>query len=160
MITIKRAKKIDLKKIAQIASENFSGLKKIEDARRWIGCNFLAFPRIQYFVAKENNKIAGYVEWMEKGGFRENSVWELEQIAVAKDFQGQGIGTQLVEKSLLEIKKHLIKRGSVIKAIEVTTGTENRAQGFYKKTLGAEPECVVKNLFRGDEVIMIARFNK
>ncbi len=160
MIIVKRVKKENLKEVAEIASENFSGLKNIKDAKQWIGCNFLTFPRIQYFVAEKNSKIVGYVEWIEKGGFRENSVWELEQIAVAKNFQGQGIGTQLIEKSFFEIKKYLEKRGAKLKAVEVATGTENRAQNLYKKVLGTEKECVIRNLFRGDEVIMIARFDK
>ena len=157
MIVVKaNFKNID--EVAKIAAENFSGLKEIRLANKWVKCNFLAFPRTQYFVAKNGKKISGYILWIEKGGFRKDSVWELEQIAVAKDSQGQGIGTKLIEKSLPEIKKYLKKRGAVLKAIEVTTGTENKAQGLYKKTLGAEIECVVKNLFRGDEVIMIARF--
>ena len=160
MINIKNAERENLKEVAKIASDNFSGLKNIKNAEQWIGCNFSAFPRVQYFVAEENGKIAGYIEWMEKGGFRENSVWELEQIAVAKDFQGKGVGTQLISESFLELKKYMENRGSKLKAVEVTTGTENKAQNLYKKTLGAEPECVVKNLFRGDEVIMIARFDK
>lgn len=153
---IKRAKIKDLNEIAKIGADNFSGLKT--DARKWVRCNFLAYPRTQYFVAITNGKISGYILWLEKGGFRKESVFELEQIAVSKNFQGQGIGAQLIEKSLPEIKKYLKKRGAVLKAIEVTTGTDNRAQGLYKKTLGAEVECVVKDLFRGDEVIMISRF--
>lgn len=157
---IRKAVKKDLNGIAGIASKNFSGLKEKKDATKWINCNFLAFPRTQYFVAIVDKKISGYILWLEKGGFRKESVWELEQIAVGKNFQGQGIGTQLIEKSLPEIKEYLKKRGSVLKAIEVTTGTDNRAQNLYKKTLGAEIECVVKDLFRGDEVIMIARPNK
>lgn len=157
---IQRAEKKDIIKIAAIASENFSGLKDLKAAEKWVNCNFLAFPRIQYFVAENSGKIAGYIEWIEKGGFRRDSVWELEQIAVSKDFQGQRIGTQLIEKSFLEIKKYLKKRGAKLKAVEVTTGTDNKAQNLYKKTLGAKPECVVKDFFRGDEVIMIARFNK
>ncbi|MCX6718054.1 MAG: GNAT family N-acetyltransferase [Candidatus Staskawiczbacteria bacterium] len=159
-IKIKRAQKNDLKKIAEIASDCFSGLKNKKDAIKWIKCNFNAFPRMQYFVAKNQKEIAGYVLWMEKGGFRKESVFELEQIAIKKTFQGQGIGTQLVEKSLLEIKNYLKKRKSVLKLVEVTTGSENLAQNLYKKALGAKPECVVKNLFRGDEIIMIARYGK
>lgn len=155
---IKRANKEDVKEISAIASENFSGLKETENAKKWVECNFLAFPRAQYFIAINNGKILGYILWLEKGGFRKESVFELEQIAVGKDFQGQGAGTQLIEKSLLEIKSYLEKRGSKLKAVEVTTGTENKAQSLYKKTLGAEVECIVKNLFRGDEVIMVARF--
>jgi len=156
---IKKANNQDLEKISQIASENFSGLKDIKDARQWVACNFSAFPRMQYFVAEDSGDMAGYILWLEKGGFRRESVFELEQIAVAKKFQGQGIGTQLIEKSLTEIKNHVEARGASLKAIEVTTGTDNGAQKLYKKTLGANPECVIKDLFRGDEVIMIARFS-
>jgi len=156
---IKKATKKYLNGIVKIASENFSGLKDKNNAKKWVRCNFSAFPRTQYFVAEENKEICGYILWIEKGGFRNESVFELEQIAVGKKFQGQGIGTKLITESLPEIKKYLKKRGAVLKAIEVTTGTDNKAQSLYKKTLGAEIECVVKNLFRGDEVIMIARPN-
>jgi len=158
MIKILKVQKKDLKKMAEIASDNFSGLKEKIDAIKWIICNFNAFPRMQYFVAKNGKNIAGYILWVEKGGLRKKSVWELEQIAVKKTFQGQGIGSQLIEKSLLEIKKYLKKRKSVLKLVEVTTGTENQAQNLYKKILKAEAECIVKDFFRGDEVIMISRF--
>ena len=158
MIKILKAQKKDLKRMAEIASNNFSGLKEKKDAIKWITCNLNAFPRMQYFVAKNGKNIAGYVLWVEKGGLRKESVWELEQIAVEKEFQGQGIGSQLIEKSLLEIKNYLKKRKSVLKLVEVTTGTDNQAQNLYKKTIKAESECIVKDFFRGDEVIMIARF--
>lgn len=157
-IKISKAIKKDIKGIAKIASENFSGLREKKYAIKWISCNFASFPRTQYFIAKINNEIAGYVLWLEKGGFREEAVFELEQIAVSKEFHGQGVGTELILKSVSEIKKYLKKRKARLKAIEVTTGAENKAQNLYKKTLGAEPECIIKNLFRGDEVIMMARF--
>lgn len=155
---IKKATAKNLNEIAKITSENFSGLNNIKDAKKWTKCNFSAFPRMQYFVAISGRKISGYILWLEKGGFRKESVFELEQIAVAKNFQGQGIGTQLIEKSLPKIKEYLKKRGSVLKAIEVTTGTNNKAQSLYKKVLGAEIECVIKDFFRGDEAVMVARF--
>ena len=157
-LKILKAQKKDLRQIAKIASENFSGLKVPKDATKWVSCNFNAFPRMQYFVVKIGADIAGYALWVEKGGFRKESVWELEQIAVKKYFQGQGVGTKLIEKSFLEIKNYLKKRRSSLKAIEVTTGTDNKAQNLYKKTLGAKTECIIKDLFRGDEVVMIARF--
>jgi len=161
-IKILRAQKKDLKEIAKIAAENFSGLKDINRSSKWVACNFSAFPRMQYFVAATQRvprkEIAGYILWIEKGGFRKESVWELEQIAVSKLFQSQGIGSQLIEKSLLEIKNYLQERGSSLKAIEVSTGTHNQAQNLYKKILGAKAECVIKDLYRDDEAIMIARF--
>ena len=160
MKKIKRAKQKDVVKIAKIGAENFSGLSDIKKAKQWIKCNFLAFPRSQYFIFELNGKIAGYILWIEKGGFRKKSVWELEQIAIKKDFQGQGVGTELIEKSFAEIKKYVEKRGDSLKLVEVTTGTDNKAQNLYRKTLGAEPECVVRDFFRGGEVVMIARFEK
>lgn len=166
-IKILKAEKKDLKAISEIASENFSGLKEKRDAIKWIACNFNAFPRMQYFVAyfssnsqKSVKEIAGYILWIEKGGFRKESVWELEQIAVKKEFRGKEIGTQLIENSFLEIKNYLKKRKSSLKAIEVTTGLQNKAQSLYKRILGAKTECVIKDFFREDEAIMIARFTK
>jgi len=150
--------KKDIKDAARIASQSFSGLKEKSKAKKWIECNFRAYPRMQYFTAKINNRIIGYVLWAEKGGFRNESVWELEQIAVDENYRGQGIGSELINKSLEEMKKYLKKRKSSLKLIEVTTGAENKAQGLYKKTLNAKIECVIKDLFRGDEVVMIARF--
>lgn len=157
-IKIHPLKKNEIKKVAEIASQCFSGLKPFEEAKKWVSCNFQAFPRMKYFVAKINGEITGYILWMEKGGFRKEAVLELEQIAVSPDFQGKGIGTILIKESLKEIKKDLKKRDAKLKIIEVTTSTENQAQKLYKKTLDAKPEAKIKKLFRGDEVIMIARF--
>ena len=67
MIKVDYFKKEDISGAAEIASQNFSGLK--EEAEKWITCNFNAFPRMQYFAAKDNEKVVGYILWMEKGGF-------------------------------------------------------------------------------------------
>lgn len=152
-----RAKKQDIPAIARIASLSFSGLKGLTKAKKWIACNFNGFPRMQYFAAKENGEVLGYVLWVEKGGFRENAVLELEQIAVLPATRGKGVGSRLIAESLLQIKRYLQKRNSRLKLIEVTTGTENQAQRLYQKTLGAKAEAVIKDFFRGDEAIMIAR---
>ena len=156
-IKIRRAKKEQIGMITKVASACFKGMKNLKEAKKWISCNFRAFPRMQYFVAKDNNSVLGYILWLEKGGFRKKAVVELEQIAVLPAHQGEGIGTQLINQSLPEIKKYLRKRGSLLKVIEITTGTENKAQRLYKKTLKAKVEATIKDLFRGDEVIMFAR---
>jgi ribosomal protein S18 acetylase RimI-like enzyme len=159
-ILIKRMKEYQIKEVADIASKCFSGLKEKDKAKKWIRCNFKAFPRMQYFVAQLRGKVLGYILWMEKGGFRKNAVLELEQIAVHPDYRGIGIGTKLIRESLKELKNYLRKRKSKLKLIEVTTGASNKAQELYKKTLKAKPECVIKDFFREDEVIMIARFDE
>ena len=158
MFKIEKLKKNGIKEVAKIASENFSDLKDLKKAIKWITCNFNAFPRMQYFVIKSRSKILGYILWVEKGGFREKAVWELEQLAIKKEVQKKGIGTELIKKSLLEIKQYLGKRKSTLKLIEITTGKENEAQKIYQKALGAKVECKIKDFFRTDEVIMIARY--
>ncbi len=82
----------------------------------------------------------------------------MEQLAIKKEVQKKGIGTELIKKSLLEIKQYLGKRKSTLKLIEITTGKENEAQKIYQKALGAKVECKIKDFFRTDEVIMIARY--
>lgn len=157
MLKIAKMKESDVLQAARIASQCFSGMRDIKKARLWINCNLQAFPRARYFAAKDGQKIIGYILWLEKGGFRKEAVLELEQIAVQSASQGQGVATQMIKDSLASIKKDLARQGRRLKLVEATTGAGNKAQELYKKTLGAKPVAVVKNLFRGDEVIMISR---
>ncbi len=147
----------EIGQIVEIASACFGGMRDKEKSRDWVSCNFRAFPRMKYFVAKKDDSIMGYILWMEKGGFRESAVLELEQIAVKEDCRGNGVGSTLVRASLRHIQADMKKRGSKLKLLEVTTGTDNQAQSFYRKNLNAEPECIIKDLFKGDEVVMISR---
>lgn len=156
-IKIRKAKEKDIFQISKIASENFSGLKNKKDSIKWISCNFKAYPRMIYFVAEINKEIVAYNLWIEKGGFRKDSVWELEQIATSKIFQGKGVGSLLISTSFCYIKKYLKKRKSKLKLVEITTGVDNKAQKLYKKYLKAKKEARIKDLFKGDEIIMIRR---
>ena len=38
----------------------------------------------------------------------------------------------------------------------VSTRRDNRAQNLYEKTIGAKINAVIKDLYSGDEVIMVA----
>ncbi len=159
-VSVKPMREEQVQEVARIGSLCFSGLRNPEGGKRWIECNFHAYPRMQYFVAMCGGVVLGYILWMEKGGFREQAVLELEQIGVLKDYRGNGIGTKLVKDSFEEMKRCIKARGSELKLVEVSTGTENDAQKLYAKTLGAKPECVIKDLYREDEVLMIARFQE
>ncbi|MDD4990031.1 MAG: GNAT family N-acetyltransferase [Candidatus Pacebacteria bacterium] len=157
MIKVSKAQKSDILQVAQIANKCFRGYGSFQGAKKWITCNFNAFPRAQYFIAKEKGKALGYILWLEKGGFRKEAVWELEQIGVSLNYQGRGVATKLISDSLATIKKNLKKRGSSLKLIEITTGL-HQAPKLYQKTLGAKKEVVLKDFFRGDEMILVARF--
>lgn len=142
----------DIEEVARLHAQAFPRQQNSVD---WIKCNFAAFPRIMSFAARdEKDQIVGYIQWIQKSGFRKEPVIELEQIAVIQNQQGKCIGTQLIKESLSLIKDYLRGSGSILKAILVSTRTDNAAQALYKKALHAEEVAVIKNLYSHDEVIM------
>ena len=99
-----------------------------------------AEPGTQYFtqmiaagsvyVAITHDEVVGYLA----GNFRHQQsymldpVAELDNILVAEPYRGQGIGTQLVERFLLECQQQNIK------AVRVTAyANNNMALEFYRK---------------------------
>lgn len=153
-IIIRAMNENDISAVAAIGAASFSGLR--DHAIEWITCNFNAFPRMRYFVATDENEIAGYILWLEKGGFRDESVWEAEQLAVRQDARGQGMGSMLMRQSFEEIRKLVLARGAKLKLVLLTTSPEQGAQKMYED-LGFAAEAVLRDVFRGDEVIMVKR---
>lgn len=124
----------------------------------WIECNANAYPKSQIFVAETvDGSIVGYIHWCQKSGFRPEVILELEQLAVHPEHQAKGIGTRLIMESLPQVHQQLQSRGAGLKHIVVTTRADNLAQELYKKTLRAEVEATITNLYSADEVFMIAR---
>jgi len=104
----------DINPVAKVHAEQFQRQK---ESVKWISCNFSAFPRIQMFVARdEKDKVIGYIQWIQKSGFRQQAVVELEQIAVLKNQQNKGIGTLLINKSLQHIKDYLDDKNSSLES--------------------------------------------
>jgi ribosomal protein S18 acetylase RimI-like enzyme len=153
-ITVRKMIEADIDEMAEVHSKVFP---RQSSSLEWIECNFKAFPRIQYFVVECDNRVVGFIEWIQKSGFRKEAVLELEQMGVLPDYQGKGFGRLLIEKSLPFVKHQLASRGATIKHVVVTTRTDNAAQKLYASTLGAEVETTIANLYSADEVIMIAR---
>lgn len=154
MPKIRSMTELDIPSVAQVHEEAFPRQLL---SNEWITSNFNAYPRIRLFVAEEENNILGYIQWIEKSGFRKEVILELEQMAVLPLHQKKGTGSLLITKSLKKIKEELALRDASIKLILVTTRTDNKAQELYKKTLNAQPETIISNLFSSDEVLMIAR---
>ncbi|MBW3569977.1 MAG: GNAT family N-acetyltransferase [Gemmatimonadetes bacterium] len=144
----------DLSAVAEIHARTFP---RQRHSREWIECNWRAFPRMQYFVAAENEQALGFIHWSQKSGFREQVVLELEQIGVHPAHQGRGIGERLIRESLPQVVEHLRARGAQLKHVLVTTRADNQAQRLYRRCLGAEVEATLTNLYSADEVVMIAR---
>ena len=153
-ITIRAMKESDLEAVATVHEKAFIRQKHNHE---WIECNFRAYPVTLFFVAEESGAIAGFIYWTQKSGFRPQAVLELSQLAVHPDFQKRGVAKNLITQSLALVKEKLLERGATIKHVYVTTRTDNMAQHLYKKTLGAEPAAVIKDLFSFDEMFLIAR---
>lgn len=151
---IRRMLDQDLLDVAKVHREAFPRQILSEE---WITCNFRAYPRIQYFVAENEGNILGFIQWIEKGGFRKEVILELEHIGVLPTKQKNGVGSLLITESLKMIKDELTNRAASIKHILVSTRTDNSAQNLYKKILKAQPEVIIRDLFSADEVLMIAR---
>lgn len=146
------------KDLSETAEVHKAAFIRQEMSYEWIECNSKAYPKSQIFVAENKiQKIVGFIHWCQKSGFRPEVVLELEQLAVHPTYQGKGIGTQLIAESLPQIKEHLKTRNAEIKHVVVTTRADNFAQKLYKKTLNAEIEATIGNLYSADEVFMISR---
>lgn len=160
MIIVRQMLPSEIKAVADIHREAFpnDGDTYIQ-SKQWIYSKFFGWPVNRYYVSTNNDEIIGYILWTEMGGFRKNCVLELEQLAVAADWQGQGVGTQLIDESLTQIASTLSNEKRQPKLVEITTGTTNEVQRLYKKTLGAIVECTKRDFFDEDEVVMIARYS-
>lgn len=150
----------DIDAVAHIHTDAFpNDVDTYAQSQRWIYSKFLGWPVNRYFVAINKETVIGYILWVEMGGFRKNCILELEQLAVAKDWRGQGVGIHLIDESLMLMASMLAKEKRYIKLVEVTTGTTNEAQMLYIKALSAVIECTKKEFYDEDEVVMIARIS-
>lgn len=101
-VVVRRANTNDLEGMVHVNMECFHGDRgSPRSAAEWLSCRSRSFPLYQFFVAEVDGKVAGYVGWEIHGGFRRpEPVVELEQIGFLRDFQSQGLGTTLQEKSM------------------------------------------------------------
>jgi GNAT superfamily N-acetyltransferase len=147
----------DITQVAKIYLKCFKGMQKHEHVKKWIKLKHRSYPVNQFFVGILQGKVIGYILWVELGGFRKDAVFELDQIAVAPDYQGRGFSKMIIKESLKVVATQLKRRKSTLKLVKVTTGVTNEAQKLYKDTLNAKPVATIPDFFRTDEVVMIAR---
>jgi ribosomal protein S18 acetylase RimI-like enzyme len=152
IVTVRAANVADLENIAAVHQESFA---RQSHSLEWVTATANGYPRMRYFVAQRGPDIVGYVVWAEKSGFRAQVVLELEQIAVLPEYRGQRIGRALIG-SLLDVNEALRARDARVKAVLITTRSDNQAWRLYQSVLGAKVQAVITDLYSADEVIMVA----
>lgn len=151
---IRKMRVEDLPQAAEIHREAFA---RQCHSYAWLECTLNAFPRMLCCVAVEAERVIGYIVWAQKSGFRPQAIVELDQIAVRQARQKKGVGRALIEYSLPLVRTQLAAQDATLKHVIVTTRADNYAQSLYRKTLGAEVETTITNLYSADEVVMVAR---
>lgn len=153
-VLIRKASKADVSGIAAIHQEAFS---RQRDSEKWVSATLAAAPRFFVFVAEVDSKLVGYIFWAQKSGFRTDTVLELDQVAVLSEFRGLGFAKRLINDSLGLVEAELNASDSALKAIMVSTRSDNKAQALYAKVLGAEVVATIEDLYSAAEVIMLSK---
>lgn len=157
-VTVREMVEQDIPYVAGIYLENFKGMRDHADVVRWVESKHRSKPVCMYYVATLMDQPIGYILWTEHGGFRSKAVIELEQVAVARMYQGMGVGSMLVVESLRHVCRYLHGRGSELKLVLVTTSTANvNARRLYEKTINAREHALLHDIYGGDELVMVAR---
>lgn len=148
---VRPAREKDLESIGNIYRECFPNE---ESHHEWIMACFRSAPKGKYYVIEIDGKMAGYILWCVKNGFRKSTIVELEQIGVSPSFSGKGVGRYLVSESINKFTLHVNQLGYEIGALLVTTSEGNYAENLYISTLGVERSCTIKNYGSGNETIL------
>ncbi len=158
MLSIREMVYEDISSIVDIYMQSFRGMREYSKAERWITVKFNSKPISIYYVALLDGKVIGYILWSEHGGFRDDAVIELEQIAVSKMHRCKGVASRLIVDSLRMLNRdYIASRGARIKLVMVTTAYTNNAKRLYEKVLNAKQVAVINDLYASDESILIAR---
>ena len=127
LIKIRKARKEDLKDIINIfmiEGKKHPYLHKFTK-KKLIETFMPALKKKEMWVAEIGGKIIGFV-W---GGFSSVSkkIVYIDDLWILSDFQGKGIGKEL----MAVVEKYYKKKG--VNKIRLTSYTESKAFGFYKK---------------------------
>jgi len=153
-ILIRKAVESDVAVIAHIHRQAFP---RQRDSEKWVSATLAAEPRFFVFVAKVESVIVGYIFWAQKSGFRAEPVLELDQVAMLDAYRGKGYAEKLIRDSLAAIETELRCSDQTLKAVLVSTRSDNKAQRLYTKVLGVEIVATIDELYSATEVIMLSK---
>ena len=151
-LIVRQATFSDLEGIAAIHKNAF--LRQTESVT-WVKATLSAAPRLLTFVLTQDEEVIGFIFWSQKSGIRSSAVLELDQIAIAEQFQQQGHGERLIRDSFSLVAQQLAGQGQSVKSVLVSTRADNDAQRLYAKVFGARVVASIDGLYSSTEVLML-----
>lgn len=142
--------------VPAIAAIHRDAFPRQRDSETWVRATLAASPRMLVYVLTRGDGIAGYIFWAQKAGIRPAAVVELDQVAVARELRGRGLGERLVRESLALVRGTLAANGQSTKSVLVSTRADNAARRLYEKVLGAKPAATIEGLYSAAEIFMVA----
>lgn len=144
---------IEFPKIAEIAREEIYQKLTSEQVETWLKSSGSS-PSTLHFVAEESGKIIGFITWAHYDRYGKQTILEISWLAVAKEYQRQRVGEQLIKESFKQLQGRWEELEVV--AIVVDVGEENKeARGFYRKVLKPFHETVIPNVWPDGEGIVL-----
>lgn len=101
-------------------------------------------------VAKDDHQIVGILQWHIKED-PNLGVAEFEEVFVAKNFRGSGIGSKLVEFGIKEIVKHFLSIHKKPRQIYLFVSQNNPGARHLYEKFGFKKIANLKNLFSDSE---------
>ena len=154
---VRTLRPIEFPKIAKIARDEIYEKLTYKQVETWLKSSG-SLPSTLHFLAEENGKIIGFITWTYYDRYGKQIILEISWLAVAKEYQGQGCGEQLIKESFKQLQDRW-KELEVV-AIVVDADEENKeVRGFYRKVLKPFHETVIPNVWPDGEgmVLFFAR---
>jgi ribosomal protein S18 acetylase RimI-like enzyme len=126
-------------------------------SEEWVRCNLAAFPMTFCYVAEAKGKIIGLVIYVQKSGFRQEAIVEIEQCCVDPDFQGNNIGKSFAKETIPMVASEIAKRGAKLKTILANTRENNYPVISILENLGAKAIASISEMFTAAEVYYVIR---
>jgi len=123
-----RLKKEEIEEVLKIIKNNYPKIDKKHPRGEILEMFGDALIKPKYLVVKEKSKIIGIAGYMQS--YEDYNIYELFWVNVKKEFQGKGIGTELVNQIIKEIKK---LKGEYKKALLIELSVTDAKSRFYKK---------------------------
>ncbi|MBN2112368.1 GNAT family N-acetyltransferase [Candidatus Woesearchaeota archaeon] len=147
MIEIRKSREKDLPELARMYKSVFR-LHNVFSRREKDVMDYLKKMHTKFaiIVASHDDEIAGGCVVVVKSETKEHKLSQIKHVAVVKEYQGKGVGKELMKKA-----EDIIARGKV--EVHVAE-SEDFAVDFYKK-LGYEIEGGLKSHYRKGETCFI-----